>query len=103
MSDCRNPEMRNARSFTVACTLAAATLAASAAPGDVVVPAHRTKDGQWVPANVAPSSARTSTTRRPAHGATTSRRRPASTSDAASTQHEPLLPPLLVNAQEIRR
>jgi hypothetical protein len=97
------PDMRNARSLTVACTLAVAAIAASAAPGDVVVPAHRTKDGQWVPANVAPSSAKTDSARRPARVATASKRQSASTSEAASTRSEPLLPPLLVNAQEIRR
>jgi len=97
------PDMRNARSLTVACTLAVAAVAASAAPGDVVVPAHRTKDGQWVPANVAPSSAKTDSARRPARVATASKRQSASTSEAASTRSEPLLPPLLVNAQEIRR
>ena len=45
--------------------LAAAWPVAQAASGDVVIPAHRTKDGSWVPANVPPSSGSTQLARRP--------------------------------------
>jgi len=95
--------MHNARSVIVACTLAVAASTALAAPGDVVVPAHRTKDGQWVPANVPPSSGKTTIARRPARVAASTKRPPASTREASSTQSTPLLPPLLLNAQPIRR
>ena len=37
----------------IGCTIGKA---AQAAPGDVYVPAHRTGNGLWVPANVPPSS-----------------------------------------------
>ena len=96
--------MHNARSLIVACTLAVAAISAPAAPGDVVVPAHRTKDGQWVPANVPPSSGKTTLARRPTRVAASSTKLPpASAREAASTQSTPLLPPLLLNAQPIRR
>ena len=45
--------------------LAASWPAAHAASGDVVIPAHRTKDGSWVPANVPSSSGGTHLARRP--------------------------------------
>ena len=102
--------MRHTRSLlVVACSLAIAAGAASAAPGDVVVPAHRTKDGQWVPANVPPTSGKTSVARRPTRVAAATKRQTASpqssipTQDVASPHSEPLLPPLLVEAQPIRR
>jgi hypothetical protein len=95
--------MRNARSLIVACTLAVAASAALAAPGDVVVPAHRTKDGQWVPANVPPSSGKTTLARRPTRVAASTKLPPTSTQEATAKQSAPLLPPLLVNAQPIRR
>ena len=41
----------------------------SAAPGDVFVPAHRTRDGHYVPANVPPLSGGTYLARRPSRGA----------------------------------
>jgi hypothetical protein len=103
-----------ARSFIVGCTLAITAAAASAAPGDVVVPAHRTKDGQWVPANVPPTSGRTYVARRPTRVASATKHPAASTQSAASTssavstqetssaRSEQLLPPLLVEAQPIR-
>jgi len=89
--------MRNAGSLIVACTLAAAATAVSAAPGDVVVPAHRTKDGHWVPANVPPSSGGTRLARRPTRGTVAMRQA------APARPTQPLLPPLLVDAQPIRR
>jgi hypothetical protein len=94
--------MRNARSLIVACTLAVAASTALAAPGDIVVPAHRTRDGQWVPANVPPTSGKTTLARRPTRVAASTKLPPASTQEAASTQPA-LLPPLLLNAQPIRR
>jgi hypothetical protein len=88
--------MRLARPLVLACTLATAATA-FAAPGDVVVPAHRTKDGQWVPANVPPASGGTHLARRPTRGGTTTHQ----ATPARPTQN--LLPPLLVEAQPIRR
>ena len=95
--------MGNTRSFVFACTLAVAASAAYAAPGDVVVPAHRTKDGQWVPANVPPSSGKTTPARRPARATATTKRQAASTQETAPTHAAPLLPPLLSEAQPVRR
>jgi len=67
-------------------------LPAEAAPGDVYVPAHRTGNGLWVPANVPPSSGGTRLARklgaRPA--------KPAATSSVATS-------PLFVSAAPIRR
>ena len=65
---------------------------AHSAPGDVFVPAHRTRDGQYVPANVPPLSAGTHSARRPARGAVAQRQSGAK-----------LAPPLLVEAREVRR
>jgi hypothetical protein len=89
--------MHHARPLIVACALVAAATAAFAAPGDVVVPAHRTKDGHWVPANVPPLSGGTHLARRPARGGVATRQ---AASQARPAQH---LPPLLVDAQPIRR
>jgi hypothetical protein len=64
-----------------------------AAPGDVYVPAHRTRDGHYVPSNVPPSSGGTRVVRRPSRGT------------AAQQKHAnaKLAPPLLVEAREVRR
>jgi hypothetical protein len=100
--------MRHARSLIVACSLAIAASAVPAAPGDVVVPAHRTKDGQWVPANVPPTSGKTTLARRPTRVAAATKRQAATPQGASPTQEgaplhaAPLLPPLLVEAQPIR-
>jgi len=88
--------MRLARPLVFACTLVMAATA-FAAPGDVVVPAHRTKDGQWVPANVPPSSGGTRMVRKlPVRTA----KPPAAT---ATSSASPPAPPLLVTAEPIRR
>ena len=77
--------------------LAVATLALAlapdvrAAPGDVYVPAHRTRDGHYVPPNVPPNSAGTHPARRPSHGKSAQRQANAK-----------LAPPLLVEAREVR-
>jgi len=65
---------------------------ATAAPGDVYVPAHRTGNGLWVPANVPPSSGGT----RMAKKLTA---RPAKPAAAMS----PTVSPLFVAAEPIRR
>jgi len=71
-------------------------LSAAAGPGDVYVPAHRTSDGHWVPANVPTSSGGTRMAKKlPAR----STKVPAATPTAAS----PMLPPLFVDADPIRR
>ena len=59
--------MPTPRSLFAVCALLLATSwpAAQAASADVVIPAHRTKDGSWVPANVPPSSGGTHLARRP--------------------------------------
>ena len=89
--------MRNARPvFAVTALVAVLATPAAAAPGDVVVPAHRTRDGHWVPANVPPSSGGTRLARRPSRGVAAHRA-------AHVPGREPLLPPLLANAQPIRR
>ena len=89
--------MRNARPlFAVATLVAVLTTPAVAAPGDVVVPAHRTRDGHWVPANVPPSSGGTHVSRRPSRGAAAQR-------TVRTASRAQLLPPLLVDAQPIRR
>jgi hypothetical protein len=74
---------------------------AQAAPGDVVVPAHRTRDGHWVPANVPPISGGTHLARRPARSAKAHRTSRSSTPAPARSQR--LMPPLLVEAQPVRR
>lgn len=89
--------MRNVRPAFAVCTFVALfATPAIAAPGDVVVPAHRTRDGHWVPANVPPSSSGTRLARRPSRGIAAHR-------VTHAPAREPLLPPLLVNAQPIRR
>jgi hypothetical protein len=89
--------MRQAHPLVVVSALLLALAApAQAAPGDVVVPAHRTNDGQWVPANVPPVSGGTHVARRPGRGKAVHRE-----TQAAHTPQ--LLPPLLVEAQPIRR
>jgi len=58
------------RSLACALLAAVACVAARASPGDPFVPAHRTKDGQYVPPNVPPLSAGTHLARTPGSGAT---------------------------------
>jgi hypothetical protein len=58
--------MRTARQILALALVAVAlSPAAQAAPGDVFVPAHRTRDGHYVPPNVPPVSAGTHLARRP--------------------------------------
>ena len=72
-------------------------LPAAAGPGDVYVPAHRTADGSWVPANVPPSSGGTHVARKvPVRSA----KQPAAT---ATLPASPTAPPLFVAADPIRR
>ena len=74
-----------------------AALPVAAGPGDVYVPAHRTADGSWVPANVPPSSGGTRMVRKlPVRTA----KPPAAT---ATSSASPPAPPLLVTAEPIRR
>ena len=72
-------------------------LPAAAGPGDVYVPAHRTADGSWVPANVPPSSGGTRMARKPA--ARSAKPQAATATSPAS----PAGPPLFVAAEPIRR
>ncbi len=81
----------------VACAFALLVAAqcnvAQAGPGDVYVPAHLTKDGSFVPANVPPSSGGTHAAQRPRHGST-------------ATPHAfrgARLPPVLADAAPIRK
>jgi len=80
---------------SVACALLAsvACLAAHASPGDLFVPAHRTKDGQYVPPNVPPLSAGTHYAGHPGTGATA--RKPARPSRAAA------VPPLSADPRSV--
>ena len=75
------------------CSLA---LPAAAGPGDVYVPAHRTANGLWVPANVPPSSGGT---RMAPKLTARSAKPPAAPTSTAS----PAMPPLFVAAEPIRR
>ena len=85
--------MRNVRLLLALCSLVLAFAPdVRAAPGDVYVPAHRTRDGHYVPPNVPPSSSGTRVARRPSHG-TAAQRHP----------NTKLAPPLLVEAREVRR
>jgi hypothetical protein len=94
--------MRNARPLLASfLLLAVLSLDVQAAPGDVVVPAHRTRDGHWVPANVPPISGGTHLSRRPTRN--TVAHRSARTPTRASRGGQRLLPPLLVEAQPVRR
>ncbi|MDQ6640007.1 MAG: hypothetical protein M3Z15_10145, partial [Pseudomonadota bacterium] len=61
--------MRHARPLLAFCALLTALApAANAAPGDFFVPAHRTRDGHYVPPNVPPLSGGTHLARRPSRG-----------------------------------
>jgi hypothetical protein len=85
--------MRTARQLFALCALATAFCPdARAAPGDVVVPAHRTRDGHYAPANVPPLSAGTHLARRPSRGAAAHRQVRAKRAV-----------PLLVDARPLRR
>jgi hypothetical protein len=53
----------------IACGMLLGAAPAEAAPGDAFVPAHRTKDGHYVPANVPPLSGGTHLARRPGRSA----------------------------------
>ena len=88
--------MRNVLPLLALCVLVLAVAPdVRAAPGDVYVPAHRTRDGHYVPPNVPPSSAGTRVAPRPSRGATTRHH-------ANSNANANLAPPLLVDAREIR-
>jgi hypothetical protein len=79
----------------------AAALPAAAGPGDVYVPAHRTANGLWVPANVPPSSGGTRMAKKlPARAAKAPAAAPSgSPSDTPSAT----MPPIFVAAEPIRR
>ena len=88
-----NAAMRNIRSLLAVCSLIVAFAPdVRAAPGDVYVPAHRTRDGHYVPPNVPPSSAGTRASSRPSRSTATHKHANAK-----------LAPPLLVEARELRR
>jgi hypothetical protein len=53
------------RSVICALLVSVSCVAAQAAPGDPFVPAHRTKDGHYVPPNVPPLSGGTHLARHP--------------------------------------
>jgi len=72
--------------------LAAPIVSAQAAPGDMFVPAHRTRDGHFVPPNVPPLSAGTHPARRPGKG-----------SLALSHSRSGLPAPIFVEARDLRR
>ena len=80
----------------IALVLAAVLCCELASAGDVLVPAHRTRDGSYVPANVAPNSSGSYLARRP--GKVTGKR-----SEPPRATHAAPVPPLLANAQPIRR
>jgi hypothetical protein len=74
--------------------LAAPIMAADAAPGDVFVPAHRTRDGHYVPPNVPPLSGGTHLARRPTRGKAV---------HSATRQRTSLDSPVLTEARALRR
>ncbi|MDQ2734491.1 MAG: hypothetical protein M3Y55_05765 [Pseudomonadota bacterium] len=77
----------------LALLLAGASIGAQAAQGDVYVPAHRTRDGSQVPANVPPSSGGT----RAAHVLERSRAR----ARAARPAHSGIVAPIFVAAKAV--
>ena len=81
-----------------ASALAVAAIAGSAvaAPGDVFVPAHRTRDGSYVPPNVAPLSGGDHMARRPARGRAVVHR-------STFTSRSGIASPLFVAARPLRR
>ena len=86
--------MRSFRPLLVLCATALVlSVDAFAAPGDVFVPAHRTRDGHYVPPNVPPLSGGTHLARRP------TRHRVAAPRHAKAK----LAPPLLVEARPVLR
>jgi hypothetical protein len=85
--------MSHSRPLLAFCILALAFASdVGAAPGDVFVPAHRTRDGHFVPANVPPLSAGTHPARRPGRGGAAHRHVRAKRAI-----------PLLVDARPVRR
>ena len=81
--------------FAAVCTLAGVLVVdAHASPGDVFVPAHRTRDGHYVPPNVPPISGGTHPARRPSR---------ASAAHRSARAKAKLLPPILVEAQPVLR
>ena len=90
--------MKTPACVAVALLACGATLPVAAGPGDVYVPAHRTADGHWVPANVPPASGGTRMARKPTARAAV--RPPAS---AATPNASLAVPPLFVAAEPIRR
>lgn len=81
-----------------ASALAVVAIAGSAvaAPGDVFVPAHRTRDGSYVPPNVAPLSGGNRMARRPVMGRAVVHR-------SAFTSRSGIASPLFVAARPLRR
>jgi len=78
-----------------------AALPTAAGPGDVYVPAHRTADGLWVPANVPPSSGGTRMAKKlPARAAKA--QATAAMTPSTSTA-SPAMPPLFIAAEPVRR
>jgi hypothetical protein len=81
-------------SLRAACALliTAPLVTANAAPGDVFVPAHRTRDGHYVPPNVPPLSGGTHLARRPGKGG-----------HSIMHQRAAVGSPLLAEARNLRR
>lgn len=84
------------RFVAVALASAATAGSAAAAPGDVFVPAHRTRDGSYVPPNVAPLSGGNHMARSPGRARSVPHR--------ASVSPRPgIASPLFVAARPLRR
>ncbi|MEO8310712.1 MAG: hypothetical protein ABI520_06030 [Caldimonas sp.] len=85
--------MSNVSRFLALCALLVVFAPdARAAPGDVFVPAHRTRDGHYVPPNVPPISGGTRLAHRPGRGSATHRHARAKRAV-----------PLFVEARSVRR
>ena len=90
--------MHRLRSLALLASIALTASAAEAAPGDVVVPAHRAADGTLIPANVPPSSGGT------AMPVQSGSKVPARTARPVGRGKSAAAPvPLFVEAQSIRR
>jgi hypothetical protein len=76
------------RAVASALLVSVACVAAYASPGDPFVPAHRTKDGQYVPPNVPPLSAGTHLARHPGSGTAAHKARQPKTTGTAPASAE---------------
>jgi hypothetical protein len=75
------------RSIALALLASVSCLAAQASPGDPFVPAHRTRDGHYVPPNVPPLSGGTHLARHPGSAAVHKTQRQSPAAGAAPSSY----------------